>query len=87
MRVGHHHTTRTLLAHGFLTRLRCRVGGGSPALTLPQVRRLLAVTLPAQRRDAVALLALIQEIQRRNYAAARAHRTRRLRRLQLLDSS
>ena len=59
----------------------------SPALTVPQVRRLLNVTLPAQRRDAVAMRAFLREIQRRNHAAARAHRTRRLRRLCLLDSS
>lgn len=60
----------------------------APALTIPQVRRLLSVTLPAQRRDAVAMLAFIREVQRRNYAAACSHRQRRLRLLQhLLDSS
>ena len=58
-----------------------------PALTVPQVRHLLRVTLPAQRRDARAMLAFIEEVQRRNYAAACSHRQRRLRRLQLLDSS
>ena len=56
-------------------------------MTVSQARRLLAVTLPAQRRDAAAMLALIQEIQRRNHAAARAHRKRRVRLLRLLDSS
>ncbi len=60
----------------------------APALTIPQVRHLLSVTLPARRRDATAMLAFIREVQRRNYAAARAHRQRRLRLLQhLLDSS
>ncbi len=54
---------------------------------MPQVRRLLAVTLPAQQRDAAAMLAFVQEVQRRNYAAARAHRKRRLRLLRLQDSS
>ncbi len=54
---------------------------------MPQVRRLLAATLPAQQRDAAAMLAFIQEIQRRNFAAARSHRKRRLRLLQLQDSS
>ena len=54
---------------------------------MPQVRRLLSVTLPAQRRDPVAMLAFIQEIQGRNYAAACSHRQRRLRLLQLQDSS
>jgi hypothetical protein len=33
------------------------------------------------------MLAFIAEVQRRNYAAARSHRLRRLRRLQLQDSS
>jgi hypothetical protein len=51
---------------------------------VPQVRRLLSVTLPARRRDAVAMLAFLLEVQRRNYAAARAHRKRRLRLLRLL---
>lgn len=60
-------------------------GGITPALTVPQVRVLLAVTLPARPRDAETTLALVLEIQRRNYAAARSHRKRTLRRL--LDSS
>lgn len=58
-----------------------------PALTVPQVRRLLGATLPARQRDAAAMLAFIREVQRRNYAAACSHRLRRLRRLQLQDSS
>jgi SRSO17 transposase len=81
----HHQRTMTVLAHHFLRRLRCRLGGTAPALTVPQGRVRLAVTLPAQPRDAAAVLALVQEIQRRNYAAARSHRKRTLRRLQ--DSS
>ena len=59
----------------------------APALTVPQVRHLLSVTLPAQRRTAAAMLAFIHEVQHRNYAAARSHRQRRLRLLQLQDSS
>jgi hypothetical protein len=54
---------------------------------VPQVRRLLSVTLPARRRDPAAMLAFIQEVQCRNYAAACSHRKRRLRLLQLQDSS
>jgi len=54
---------------------------------VPQVRRLLGVTLPAQRRDAAAMIAFIQEVQRRNYAAACSHRKRRLRLLRLLQDS
>ena len=48
------------------------------------MRHLLSVTLPAHRRDAVAMLAFIREVQRRNYAAACSHRKRRLRLLRLL---
>ncbi len=60
----------------------------APALTIPQVRRLLSATLPAQGRDAAALLAFIREVQRRNYAAACAHRKRRLHHLHhRLDTS
>ena len=55
---------------------------------MPQVRQLLSVTLPARRRDAIAMLAFLREVQRRNYAAARGHRKRRLRLLhQRLDTS
>ena len=54
---------------------------------VPQVRHLLSMTLPAQRRAAAAMLAFIQEARRRSCAAARSHRLLRLRRLQLQDSS
>ena len=77
----HHHATMTLLAQHFLVRLRCRVGGEAPALTVPRARLLLAATLPARRRDAPALLRLVHAIQRRSYAAACAHRQRVLQRL------
>ena len=77
----------TLVAQGFLLRLRCQLGEKAPALTVPQVRHLLSVTLPAQQRDPAAMLAFLQEIQCRNYAAACSHRKRRLRLLQLQDSS
>jgi len=80
----HHHTTMTLLAHHFLVRLRCQLGSRSPALTVPQVRLLLQVSLPRRALDAASALALIQYTQRRNYAAHRAHKRRRTRRL---DSS
>jgi hypothetical protein len=35
-----------------------------PALTVPQVRRLLGATLPAWQRDAAAMLAFIREVRR-----------------------
>ena len=59
----------------------------APALSVRQVRRLLSATLPAEQRDATALLAPIQEVQRRHYAAVRARRRRRLRPLQGADTS
>ena len=80
----HHHTTMTLLAHHFLVRLRCRLGQRAAALTLPQARLLLQVSLPRRHLDAATALALVRYTQRRNYAAYQAHKRRRLR---LLDSS
>ena len=80
----HHHLTMTLLAHHFLVRLRRQLGGRSPALTVPQVRLLLQVSLPRRALDAAHALALIRYTQRRNYAAHRAHKRRRIRRM---DSS
>ena len=78
----------TLLALHFLVRLRSRLGGATPALTVPPVRRLLSVTLPAQRRDAAAMRAFRWAVPRRNYAAACAHRKRRRHRLRrLLNTS
>ena len=73
-----------LLAHHFLARLGRHLGGRSPALAVPQVRLLLQVSLPRRTLDAGTALALIRYTQRRNYAAYRAHKRRRLR---LLDTS
>jgi hypothetical protein len=53
----------------------------SPALTLPQVRQLLVVVLPKRHVDAEMAIALIDWIQRHNYAAYCSHRRRILRRL------
>ncbi len=80
----HHHTTMTLLAHHFLVRLGCQLGHRAAALTLPQARLLLQVSLPRRHLDAATALTLIRYAQQQNYAAYRAHRRRRLR---LLDSS
>lgn len=49
----------TLLEQHSLVRLRSQLGGSTRALTVPQVRRLLSVTLPAQQRDADAMLAFL----------------------------
>lgn len=73
----HHHTTMTLLAHHFLVRLRRQLGSRSPALTVPQVRLLLQVSLSRRALDATSALALVRFTQRRNYAAYRAHKRRR----------
>jgi hypothetical protein len=83
----HHHTTMTLLSHHFLVRLRSRLGGKAPALTVPQVRLLLQATLPRCPRDAATLLALRHYIQHQNHAAACSNRRRRLRQLGGFDSS
>lgn len=80
----HPHTTLTLLARHFLVRLRCHLGRRAAALTLPQARHLLQASLPRRLLDAATALALVRDMQRRNHAAYRAHRHRRLR---LLDSS
>jgi hypothetical protein len=48
----------------------------APALTVPQVRLLLAAVLPRRVFDAEEALALLQYIQRRNAVAAAAHRKR-----------
>jgi len=42
----HHHVTLSFLAHHFLVQVRLRLGGKTPALTVPQVRALLQVVLP-----------------------------------------
>jgi len=57
------------------------LGKKSPALTVPQVRQLLMVVLPKRHLDAKTAIALIDWIQRHNYAAYCSHRRRTLRRL------
>ena len=54
---------------------------------VPQVWHLLSMTLPTRWRDSAAMLALIQEARRRNYAAVSSHRLLRPRRLQLQDGA
>ena len=48
---------------------------------MPQVRQLLVVVLPKRHLDAETAIALIDWIQRHNYAAYCSHRRRTLRRL------
>jgi hypothetical protein len=54
---------------------------------VPQVRHLLSMALPTRWRDSAAMLALIQEARRRNYATVSSHRLLRPRRLQLQDGA
>ena len=70
----HHHLTMSLLTHHFLVRLRCRLGGKSPALTVPQVRVLLQATRPRRAADAVTVLALVRYTQQHNDKAYCSHR-------------
>jgi hypothetical protein len=48
----------------------------TPALTVPQVRLLLAAVLPRREFDPEEALALLHYVQRRNAVAAAAHRKR-----------
>lgn len=57
----------------------------APALTLPQVHLLVCGVMPTQTFDAHWVLAVVAYWQRRNYVAYRAHRKRRLARLNQLE--
>jgi hypothetical protein len=54
----------------------CSDGKKAPALTVPQVRLLLAAVLPRRTFDRDEALALLHYVQRRNAVAAAAHRKR-----------
>ena len=74
------HMVCVSLAMLFLLRLRLRYKK-TPTLTLPQVKRLLAVCHDRQRLDKQDALAILRYYTRRNYVAYRAHRKRTLRRV------
>ena len=82
----HHHMTMCILAHFFLVRLQLRLQDKAPALTLPQVRSLLIGVLPKREFDAEWVLEVLRYHQRRNHAAYRSHRKRRLKMLDQLNS-
>jgi SRSO17 transposase len=73
----HHHMLMTMLAHFFLWRLKIRLEKKSPALTVPQLRRLLEEVLPLRRWTSELKVALIAWVQKRNHQAYGSHRKRR----------
>jgi SRSO17 transposase len=77
----HHHMLLVAMAHHFLVRLRVQLKGVASALTVEQVRLLLTSVLPSPLFDAAAALRMVWYYQQRNYAAYRAHRKTRVRRL------
>ena len=63
-----------MLAHFFLWHLKLRLGKKAPALTVSQLRTILAVVLPLRTYTIAGVLELIAWVQRRNHQAYQAHR-------------
>jgi SRSO17 transposase len=81
----HHHMTLAILAHFFLVRIQHRMQNNAPNLTLPQAILLLKAVLPQPKFDLETTILIVNYYQRRQTAAQRSHRKRRLARLNQLE--